>query len=116
MEKNSDNEQIVRFNIIERIQHIVLFVTLIMLLITGLSLSFYDSWFGRFMIGLEGGLEGRGKLHNLFAFILIGLCVFHSLYATFSDKGHKEISYIKFRKKDFKECIFKPQHSARYAH
>src|SRR3990172_1932387 len=105
MEKNSDNEQIVRFNIIERIQHIVLIVTLIMLLITGLSLSFYDSWFGRFMIGLEGGLEGRGKLHNLFAFILISLCVFHSLYATFSDKGHKEISYIKFRKKDFKDII-----------
>ncbi|MCX8011523.1 MAG: hypothetical protein N3A61_10245, partial [Ignavibacteria bacterium] len=62
--KNKNEELIERFNLIERIQHIVLFVTLIMLLITGLSLTFYDSWLGRFMIELEGGLKGRGRLHN----------------------------------------------------
>jgi len=105
MNSISSEEQITRFNLTERIQHIILFVTLIMLLITGLSLTYYDSWLGRFMIELEGGLDGRGKLHNLFAFILIGLCIFHSFYVTFSDKGHKEISYIKFRKKDFKDII-----------
>lgn len=104
MTMNND-AKIVRFNLIERIQHIILFITLIMLLITGLSLTFYDSWLGKFVIGLEGGLEGRGRLHNLFAFILIGLAVFHAFYITFSDKGHREISYLKYRKKDFKDFI-----------
>jgi cytochrome b subunit of formate dehydrogenase len=105
MTTKPDEEYIVRFNLIERIQHIALFVTLIMLLVTGLSLTYHDSWLGRFMIELEGGLEGRGRLHNIFAFILIGLGVFHAFYITFSDKGHREISHLKYRKKDFKDLI-----------
>lgn len=92
-----------RLNLIERIQHIILFITLIMLMLSGLSLTFYNSWFGRFMIQLEGGLEGRGRIHNFFAFVLIALCVFHVFYVTFSDKGHKEISDLKYRRKDFKD-------------
>lgn len=102
---NIDKEQIIRFNLIERIQHIILFVTLIMLLLTGLSLAYYDSWIGRFMIELEGGLQGRGRLHNIFAFVLIALGIFHAIYITFSDKGHAEISHIKYRKKDLKKLI-----------
>lgn len=105
MQKKTNDEYIIRFNLIERLQHIVLFVSLIMLLLTGLSLAYYNSWFGRFMISLEGGLEGRGKLHNFFAFVLIALGIFHAFYITFSDKGHSEISLIKFRKGDFKKLI-----------
>jgi len=105
MTTKPDDEYIVRFNLIERIQHIALFVTLIMLLLTGLSLTYHNSWLGRFMIQLEGGLEGRGRLHNLFAFVLIGLGAFHAFYVTFSDKGQREISHLKYRKKDFKDLI-----------
>jgi formate dehydrogenase subunit gamma len=105
MGTNPDNEYIIRFNLTERIQHIILFVTLIMLLLTGLSLAYHDSWLGRFMIQLEGGLQGRGRLHNIFAFVLIALSVFHAFYVTFSDKGHGEISHLKYRKKDFKNIV-----------
>jgi formate dehydrogenase subunit gamma len=105
MDKNANDNYLVRFNLIERIQHIVLFVSLIMLLLTGLSLAYYDSWFGRFMIGLEGGLQGRGRLHNFFAFVLIALGIFHAFYVTFSDKGHREISHLKYGKGDFKKLV-----------
>lgn len=105
MAAKTEEEQVLRFNLIERIQHIILFVCLIMLLLTGLSLAYHDSWFGRFMIGLEGGLEGRGRLHNIFAFILIGLGIFHAFYVTFSDKGHAEISHLKYRKKDLRDIV-----------
>jgi len=105
MEKKNNDDYIVRFNLIERLQHIVLFVSLIMLLLTGLSLAYYDSWFGKFMISLEGGLQGRGRLHNLFAFVLIALGIFHAFYVTFSDKGHKEISHLKYRKGDLKKLV-----------
>ncbi len=101
----TNKDYILRFNLIERIQHIILFITLIVLLITGLSLAFYDSSFGKFIIDLEGGLQNRGTIHIIFAFILIALCIFHFFYFTFSDKGHKEISEIKYRKKDFKDFI-----------
>lgn len=108
----SEEKYVVRFNLIERIQHIILFVSLIMLLITGLSLTYHDSWIGKFMLDLEGGLAGRGKIHNLFAFILIVLCVFHAFYITFSDKGHNEISHLKFRRKDLKKVIPNLKYSA----
>jgi len=99
------NEYIIRFNMTERIQHIILFVSLIMLLLTGLSLTYYNSWFGKFMIGLEGGLEGRGRLHYFFAFVLMALAVFHAFYITFSAKGQSEIANIKYGKKDFKDML-----------
>jgi formate dehydrogenase subunit gamma len=102
MSAKVNEEYVLRFNLIERIQHVILFITLIMLLITGLSLVYHDSWIGKFIIQLEGGLQSRGRLHNFFAFVLIILAVFHAFYITFSDKGHKEISYLKYRKKDFK--------------
>ena len=105
MKANSQNEQIVRFNISERIQHIILFVALIMLLLTGLSLTYYNSAFGKFMIGLEGGFEVRGRLHYFFAFILMALGIFHAFYVTFSDKGQSEIAHLKYRKKDFKDMM-----------
>jgi formate dehydrogenase subunit gamma len=105
MKVQNKNEYIERFNLSERIQHIVLFVSLIMLLLTGLSLTYFDTWFGRFMIDIEGGLEGRGRLHNIFAFILMMLGVFHAFYITFSVKGQSEIASIKYTKKDFRDML-----------
>ena len=102
---DAKKEYIVRFNLIVRIQHIVLFITLIVLLITGLSLVFYDSSLVKFIIELEGGLQNRGQIHIIFAFILMALGVFHFLYIIFSDKGQNEISEIKYKKKDFKDFI-----------
>jgi len=76
-----------------------------MLLVTGLSLAFQQTWLGKFVIQLEGGFQARGRLHNFFAFILIALTVFHAFYVTFSDKGHREISHLKYRKKDIKDFV-----------
>jgi formate dehydrogenase gamma subunit len=106
MKAKSQDEYIVRFSLTERIQHIVLFVALIMLLLTGLSLTYHDSWLGKIMISIEGGLEGRGMLHNLFAIVLVALAVFHAFYITFSDKGQSEISHLKYGKKDFRDMLF----------
>ena len=103
MDKKEDF--ILRFNLLERIQHIILFVTMIVLLITGLSLTYYDTWLGKIFIGLEGGLENRGKIHIYFAFVLMILGIFHAFYVTFSDKGHNEISEIKYRRKDFRDLV-----------
>ena len=99
------NGYLIRFNIIERIQHVILFVALIMLLLTGLSLTYYDSWFGRFMIDIEGGLESRGRLHYFFAFVLMALGMFHAFYVTFSNKGQSEIAHLKYSKKDFRNML-----------
>ena len=106
MKNTEDNkEYIIRFSVADRIAHVILFITLIMLMISGLSLSFYNSGFGRFIIGLEGGYEKRGYLHIIFAVLLIILSVYHIFYIIFSDKGQQEISNFKYRKQDFKNYV-----------
>ena len=102
----NNKENIYHFNLIERIQHIILFVSLTMLTFTGLSLLYYDTWFGRFMMQIEGGYQNRGMLHHIFAFVLISVSIFQAFYVTFSDKGHKDVFNIKFFKKDFKNFTF----------
>jgi cytochrome b subunit of formate dehydrogenase len=94
-----------RFNLLERIQHIILLISVIMLMVTGLSLLFYNSWPGKYLIFLEGGPQNRGRLHHIFAIILISLFIFHVFYVTFSRKGHYEIFKLRFTKKDFKYFI-----------
>lgn len=106
MENKKDNiDYVIRFSVAKRIAHVILFITLIMLMISGLSLSFYNSGFGRFIIGLEGGYENRGLLHIIFAVLLIIISVYHVLYLIFSEKGQQEISNLKYRKQDFKNFV-----------
>jgi cytochrome b subunit of formate dehydrogenase len=76
-----------------------------MLMLTGLSLLFYDSWPGKYLIILEGGSHNRGLLHHIFAIVLIATCIFHVFYITFSRKGHYEIFNLRFTKKDHKNFI-----------
>jgi formate dehydrogenase subunit gamma len=106
MKDNGDNKDyVIRFSLAERIAHIILFITLIMLMISGLSLSYYNSGFGRFIIGLEGGYSNRGLLHIVFAVLLMVISVYHILYLIFSEKGQQEICKIKYRAQDFKNFI-----------
>jgi formate dehydrogenase subunit gamma len=106
MKKIEDNKgYVIRFSVTDRIAHIILFITLIMLMVSGLSLSFYNSGFGRFIINLEGGYENKGLVHIIFAVLLMVISVYHLLYIIFSDRGQQEISNFKYRKKDFGDFI-----------
>jgi len=106
MKDNDDNKDyVIRFSFADRIAHIILFITLIMLMISGLSLSYYNSDFGRFVIGLEGGYGNRGLLHIIFAVLLIIISVYHVLYLIFSERGQREMCNIKYRAQDFKNFI-----------
>jgi formate dehydrogenase subunit gamma len=79
---------IVRFSLSERIQHILLLTSLIVLLISGLSLMFHATAWGRFMINLEGGLASRGLIHRVAAIVLIGVALYHYLYTLLTQPGH----------------------------
>jgi formate dehydrogenase subunit gamma len=105
---NIDQKKIkyhIRFTKFELIQHILLFLTLIILSLSGLSLKYHDSFLGKFFIDLEGGFEKRGQIHTIFSFLLIFLGILHAFYVTFSNNGQEQLRAMKFRIKDFSDFI-----------
>jgi cytochrome b subunit of formate dehydrogenase len=79
---------VIRFSWSERIQHILLLISLIVLVLTGLSLMFHSTAWGRFMINLEGGMARRGWIHRLAAILLMGVTLYHYLYTLLTERGH----------------------------
>ncbi|MBA2882792.1 cytochrome b subunit of formate dehydrogenase [Desulfosalsimonas propionicica] len=90
MTKNQENpETVQRFNVLHRLLHIVVFVSFIILAITGFSLSFAHNGFARFLTSILGGADGIGGIHRFFAtFFYIGVLI-HLLWLIFYKLGLK---------------------------
>ncbi len=58
-------KQVKRMDPDEVIQHAVLAVAFTVLVITGFSLRFYDSWWSKLLFGREGGYTLRGIVHRV---------------------------------------------------
>jgi cytochrome b subunit of formate dehydrogenase len=97
--------EVTRFSPNFRIQHIILFTSLIVLSATGLSLMFHDNWLAALIIRLEGGVEMRGTIHRLAAAALYGVSIYHILYVIFTESGHREFMKLKPKGKDFRDLF-----------
>ncbi|MCX8021600.1 MAG: cytochrome b/b6 domain-containing protein [Syntrophorhabdaceae bacterium] len=102
MTKN--REYIERFTVSERIIHILLFTSLIILSITGLTLKFHETSLAQWIIKLEGGVLFRGKIHRFFALILIGVFFYHILTIMVTRRGHEFFQDMLFKRKDLIDC------------
>lgn len=58
-------EQVRRMDTDEVIQHTILALSFTVLVITGFSLRFYNSWWSNMFFGFEGGSILRGMLHRI---------------------------------------------------
>ncbi|MGB9736396.1 MAG: formate dehydrogenase subunit gamma, partial [bacterium] len=94
-----------RFNIYFRIQHMMLFTSVIILIITGLPIKFPNSPVSKFMMSLMGGISTQGILHRIGAVLLIGFYVFHTLYTIFNKDGRKDFVQLLPRLKDVKDVF-----------
>lgn len=92
---------VVRLSLNQRVQHIILLSTFIVLSATGLALKYHDSWPASLIIKLEGGIEMRGVIHRSAAVVLMVLCVYHLLYILFSRWGHEEFLAMRPKLQDF---------------
>jgi len=95
--------EVVRFTPRQRIQHLVLMISMIGLSLTGLALKFHDTWLGRLVIQLEGGIATRGILHRIFAGLLMVVGAYHIFYVLFTEEGHRELMALKPRWQDFRD-------------
>ncbi len=100
-----------RFSRSQRVQHFLLLTSFIILIVTGLALKFHNSWLGKLVITLEGGVIARGVFHRFAAVLLIFASFYHFLYIVFTRYGHEEFLLILPTWKDFKDAF----QSVRYA-
>jgi cytochrome b subunit of formate dehydrogenase len=96
--------QISRMNFNEVWQHAFLMISFIVLVITGFSLRFSDSFWVQWLFGWEGGFPLRGIIHRVAAVVLILTTVWHISYLT-TRRGHNFLADIFPHAKDFQQFL-----------
>lgn len=94
-------EEFTRFSLVFRLQHIAMFTSVIILIITGLPLKFADTAWARLFFHAVGGVQVSGIIHRIGATILIGVGGFHMGYIAFSADGRKNFKALLPGPKDF---------------
>jgi cytochrome b subunit of formate dehydrogenase len=94
-----------RFTLNELVQHALLMLTTLTLLITGFSLLFHDVWIGRWLLWLEGGVEGRGLIHRWAAVVLMVVCTYHVAYILFTERGHGQFMHMRPGGQDLRDFL-----------
>ncbi len=69
-----------RFTLNQRIQHIILAVTVVVLVLTGMPLKFHDASWAPFLYALFGGIEYAPTVHKINGAILMALFIYHIFY------------------------------------
>ena len=73
----TNHENFERFDLSHRIQHIILFVSFILLALTGLCQLFVLSGWAQAMMAVLGGVDGIRRIHHLAATLLILVFIYH---------------------------------------
>ncbi|MBI2841977.1 MAG: cytochrome b/b6 domain-containing protein [Armatimonadetes bacterium] len=102
--ENNHKEQTQRYyerlSLSQRAQHIVLIISFMTLVITGLPVRYPETKAAGAVIKSMGGMAVRAGLHRVAAVILIVLCFYHVLWVLFTKRGHEEFLAFIPRKKD----------------
>lgn len=93
-------EEFVRFSLTFRLQHIFMFSSVIILIITGLPLKYADASWARAFFRLVGGVQASGIYHRIGAALLIAVGVFHMIYITCTAEGRREFRELLPKVKD----------------
>jgi cytochrome b subunit of formate dehydrogenase len=73
-------KQVRRMESDEVVQHTILAISFTVLVVTGFSLRFYDSWWAKMIFGHEGGAYIRGLIHRGAALIMVIGALWHVGY------------------------------------
>lgn len=99
--RERDEVQFERLSLNQRIQHIILQVSFVVLVITGFALKFPDAWWAVPI----GGEVIRGILHRVAAVIFIVLCFYHIYYTLFTKEGRAGFKALLPKLKDVQDVI-----------
>ena len=85
-----EGEKFLRFNRNFRFQHMVLFSSVIILIVTGMPLKFPDFVLSRFVINFWGGIQNSTVVHRIGAAMLIYFMVHHFFYTILTRDGRRD--------------------------
>lgn len=105
LEIQAKEETFLRLALSLRVQHVVLFTSCILLIITGLPLKFHSTAWAAFIFSLLGGVRGSGLIHRIAATGLIGVGVYHVGYIAFSGYGRRTFRQLLPALKDVSDVI-----------
>jgi len=94
-----------RFNRNFRFQHIVMFSSVILLIITGMPIKFPNFILSRFVVGMWGGIGNSTIVHRIGAGMLIYFMVHHMLYCILSREGRRDFVLLIPMPKDIRDAI-----------
>jgi cytochrome b subunit of formate dehydrogenase len=100
-----DDENFVRMNLAERVQHYLLILTFFTLMATGLPLFFYEFKFFKWLIPTGRAFAVRGILHRAAAVVLIANLVWHVFYTVFTARGRANFKAMIPRFRDFRDAF-----------
>ncbi|HXZ43483.1 MAG TPA: cytochrome b/b6 domain-containing protein [archaeon] len=103
--RGSAGASVQRFTLNERVQHALLMASTLILLITGFSLLFHDVWIGRWLLWLEGGVEGRGLIHRGAAVVLMAVAACHLVYILLTERGHGQFMHMRPCVQDVRDLL-----------
>lgn len=106
MRNSPEGQHTMRFNIYFRMQHILMFVSVIALVVTGIPLwclRYPDSAALTEVIDIFGGLESIRIWHHWAGWMLTFAFAYHLLYVFLHPEGRRDILLMMPRKKDFQD-------------
>jgi cytochrome b subunit of formate dehydrogenase len=93
-----------RFSLNFRIQHVILFSSCIVLILTGLPIKFHDTAWAAAMFGLMGGIQNSALVHRVGAVGLIGVGLYHLLYTGVLAEGRRNFFALIPGPKDLRDA------------
>ena len=103
MTSHSTDGTVVRMSLLQRLDHALLALCLLLLIASGLALVYHEQAWAKVLIGLMGGMRGRGLLHRAAAIGLVFAGLLHFGGLLFSRKYQSDFRAVRFRRSDFSE-------------
>lgn len=96
MSNLNKNRKFERFNIHQRLQHIMMFTSFIMCTVTGLPIKYNHSWWAPKVTALFGGFDNMFTVHLIGATIMLASAAYHLIYLVVYPLVKREISTAAF--------------------
>lgn len=107
---HEEGEMFQRFNKNFRFQHMVMFTSVILLIITGMPIKFPDFVLSRYLVNLWGGIHNSTMVHRFGAGMLIYFMVHHLFYTVFSRQGRRDFVLLIPTPKDARDAAQNIRH------
>jgi len=95
----------VRLTLSERVQHLLLLGSFIVLVITGFALKFPESFWAAPLVQWEKDFPLRGLIHRIAAVVLMGAAVYHAIYLVALRSGRHWLRGMLPKVRDVRDAI-----------